>query len=589
MTGESCRPEAGDHALYVERSADIARALEDIAVLLELSGESAFKARAFERGARVIADLGPDLASLVAQGRLTALEGIGPSIARQVSELWNTGRSALLEKLLSAHPPGAVELARIAGMTPKRMRALHERLGVASIQDLEAACRSQQVRTLPGFGPRTEQRLLEAVVRAQMPAPLAPRSILIVEALRASQRIEQALMRSGVATAVLLTGAARRFEEVLDELALVVTTRDEEAVWQRVVRVPGVRANRTERRAQLAQGVPLILHCVPPEHAGVHLLLTTGPELHLQTLAQRAHERGLELTSSGLRSIAAPPAEMGDSEAAIYERLGVALVPPEVRGRPAEAMGESDHDYADLLCAEDIRGMVHCHTTYSDGKNSIEEMARAAEELGMQYITISDHSPTAHYARGVSLDRLKEQWDEIAAVQERVNVRILRGTESDILVDGSLDYPDAVLEQFDVVIASIHARFKLDRAGMTERLIRAMRQPIFKIWGHALGRILRSRDPIDCDVPAVLDALAASRGAIEINADPHRLDLPPEWIPHARDRGLSFVISVDAHSTRGLDVLPLGVGIARRGGMRRQEVLNTLHVDEFRARVRPSG
>jgi len=259
-------------------------------------------------------------------------------------------------------------------------------------------------------------------------------------------------------------------------------------------------------------------------------------------------------------------------------------VPPELRG------GRDDldpHGYADLLTPESVVGMVHCHTTYSDGRNSIEEMAQAADALGMQYITITDHSPSAHYARGVTLDRLKEQWDEIARVQETVRVRILRGTESDILADGALDYPDEMLERFDIVIASIHARHKMDRAQMTARLVRAMGLPIFKIWGHALGRILLSRDPIDCDVPAVLDALAGARGAIEVNGDPHRLDLPPIWIPHARERGIPFVVSVDAHSTRGLGVLPTGVQVARRGGLRRHEVLNTLPATEFAARVRP--
>jgi len=231
--------------------------------------------------------------------------------------------------------------------------------------------------------------------------------------------------------------------------------------------------------------------------------------------------------------------------------------------------------------------MIHCHTLYSDGKNTIEEMARAAEAMGMAYITITDHSPSAHYAGGVSVDRLEEQWEEIARVQETVKVRILRGAESDILADGALDYPDSVLEQLDVVIASVHSRFKLDRARMTERLVRAMELPLFKIWGHALGRLLLTRDPIDCDVPAVLDALAGSRGAIELNGDPYRLDLPPEWIPHARERGIRFVVSVDAHSTQGLNVLPLGVSLARRGDLRRHEVLNTLPADEFAARVRP--
>jgi DNA polymerase (family 10) len=241
-----------------------------------------------------------------------------------------------------------------------------------------------------------------------------------------------------------------------------------------------------------------------------------------------------------------------------------------------------------LLEADQIRGLVHCHTTYSDGKESVLDMARAAHALGMQYITITDHSPSAHYAGGVALDRLKAQWDEIAAAEEAVPIRILRGTESDILRDGSLDYPDSVLEQFDVVIASIHARHRLSREEMTQRLERALALPLFKIWGHGLGRILNHREPIDCDVLAVLDALARSRGAVEINADPHRLDLPPAWIPAARERGLPFVVSVDAHSSRGFGVLPFGVTMARRGGLTSNEVLNTLPADEFAKRVRPT-
>ena len=229
--------------------------------------------------------------------------------------------------------------------------------------------------------------------------------------------------------------------------------------------------------------------------------------------------------------------------------------------------------------------MVHCHTTHSDGQNSVEEMARAAAALGMQYITITDHSPSAHYAHGVARERLEQQWEEIRQAEQAVGIRILRGTESDILADGALDYPDEILAQFDVIIASIHSRFRMTRVQMTERLVRAMRLPVFKIWGHALGRLLLSRDPIDCDVEAVLDALAGARGAIEINGDPHRLDLPPEWIPHARARGIPFVLSVDAHSTTGMGVLPFAATLGRRGGLRRGEVLNTLSVDGFLARV----
>jgi DNA polymerase (family 10) len=215
-------------------------------------------------------------------------------------------------------------------------------------------------------------------------------------------------------------------------------------------------------------------------------------------------------------------------------------------------------------------------------------MARTAEALGMKYITITDHSPSAHYAGGVTLDALKAQWDEIAAAQEQTSVRILRGTESDILRDGALDYPDDVLERFEVIIASIHARHRLDREAMTARLVRALSLPFFKIWGHGLGRILNQRDPIDCDVPAVLDALATGGGAVELNADPYRLDLPPRWIPEARARRLPFVISVDAHSVRGFGVLEYGVMMARRGSVHAAEVLNTWPAADFAAAVRPT-
>jgi DNA polymerase (family 10) len=576
----------------VQSAHDIARALQDVALLMALSGGNAFKVRAYERGAQIVGDLGDQLSTLIEEDQLTTVEGIGPSLAKQIAELWNTGSSALLAELLSAHPPGALELARVPGMTLRRLRALHESLGVTSIEALRDACLAGRVRGVPGFGVKTEERLLAAVERVLSPPPEVPGRMLLGDALRLAKRVEQALLEASAASAVSVAGAARRFEETLGELELVITAIDEEAVFQRLLRLPGVtRVDRAARRAQLAQGVPLIVHVAPPEHAGAELLFATGPEAHLHALSQLAHARGLELTAAGLtpRTVRAGGAITagGESEAAIYERLGVPPVPPELRGRRAQAVDEAEHGYEDLIAAQDIRGLVHCHTTYSDGKHGVEEMARAAEALGMQYITITDHSPSAHYAGGVPLDRLKEQWDEIARVQEQVNVRILRGTESDILADGSLDYPDDVLEQLDVVIASVHSRFKLDRARMTERLVRAMSLPLFKIWGHALGRMLLSRDPIDCDVPAVLDALAGSRGAIEINADPHRLDLPPEWIPHARERGLPFVVSVDAHSTQGMAVLPLGVGMARRGGLRRHEVLNALPAAEFAARVRP--
>jgi DNA polymerase (family 10) len=263
-------------------------------------------------------------------------------------------------------------------------------------------------------------------------------------------------------------------------------------------------------------------------------------------------------------------------------------IPPELRedeGEIEAALGGTLP--ADLLTLGDIQGMVHCHTRYSDGRNSVLEMARAAEALGMRYLTITDHSPTAVYAHGLSLERLERQWEEIDRAQEQTGVRILRGTESDILADGSLDYPDDVLARLDVIVASIHTRHGMDEAAMTRRVGAALALPVFKIWGHARGRLIGRRPPFACRMDEILDTAASARVAIEVNGDPHRLDLDPHWIRAARARGLRFVISVDAHSVSELGNLRYGVDTARRGWVRRGEVLNTLPAAEFAAAVKP--
>jgi DNA polymerase (family 10) len=262
-------------------------------------------------------------------------------------------------------------------------------------------------------------------------------------------------------------------------------------------------------------------------------------------------------------------------------------IAPELRENQGEIEAAADGSLPNAVITEDIQGMVHCHTTYSDGQNSVEEMARAAEAMGMQYITFTDHSPTASYAGGVKIDRLRAQWEEIDRVQERVRIKLLKGTESDILEDGLLDYPDYILEKFDVIIASIHTRHKMNADQMTNRLLRALRLPLFKIWGHPLGRLIESRPPFECRMDEVLDAVATSSAAIEVNGDPRRLDLEPRWIRAARQRGIKFVVSTDAHSIRNLENLPYGVAMARRGWLSRDDILNTLPVKEFMEAVRP--
>jgi DNA polymerase (family 10) len=355
-------------------------------------------------------------------------------------------------------------------------------------------------------------------------------------------------------------------------------------------RAPGLVAMREEAPGRLlvhqAGGPDATVRVVPAWDFAVALIDATGSPAHTAKLGLLAKKRGLRLDDRSLRRAARRVAV--PTEQAFYQRLDLPFIPPELR----EDAGELEAAAAgrlptELVRLEDIRGAVHCHTVWSDGRNSVEDMARAADAMGLAYITITDHSASATYAHGLDADRLRRQWDEIARVQEQVRVRLLRGTESDILRDGSLDFPDAVLGQLDVIIASVHSRHGMDADQMTRRLVRAIRHPLCKIWGHALGRYVLSRPPFECRIDEVFDAIAESRAIIEVNGDPHRLDLAPPHIRAAKRRGIRFVVSADAHSTTGIRNLRWGVDMARRGWLAKHDVLNTLDANDFAVAVRP--
>jgi DNA polymerase (family X) len=587
------RRSAASRILYgVQDPARLSLALAELAALLELEGAPKFKVRAYEHAARVVRLLGPDLRALVEQDRLRSVQGIGDALSQQIQELWSTGGSEHLQRLRSALPPGAAELSRVPGMTRRRMQTLHAALGIQSVADLRAACAEGRVRAVAGFGEKLARRLLEGCDQRLAAGEEREPPVLVLSAAgELARSIEQELLK--VTDEVQIAGALRRGHETVSELELVVRPNVQPALEQLAGLRQMLRVDRATGAAQTSEGLPVQLHGAE-ESFGNALFLATGNVAHVAAVSALAARRGFALSPAegavGPGAAGAGlPVRHFRTEAELYAAVGLSPIPAELRQGAGELEEAARADFSDLLSLADIRGMVHCHTTYSDGKNSVLEMARAAHALGMEYITITDHSPSAHYARGVALGRLQQQWEEIDAARSQVPIRILRGTESDILADGQLDYPDAVLEQFDVVIASVHARHRASAGEMTERLRRVLSLPLFKIWGHPLGRILRQREPIACDLPAVLDALAGSRGAIEINADPHRLDLPPAWLPAARARGIPFVVSVDAHSTAGFAVLRYGVTMARRGGIRKSEVLNTRSAEAFAASVKPAS
>lgn len=582
----------------------VARALREIGALLELEGENPFKVRAYETGARALEGLSQDLGTLVAEGRLTDIPGIGEALSLKIASLQKTGRSDTLDKLRARHPPGILELLRIPDLGPRKIAALRAELGVLGIASLEAACLEGQVARVKGFGEKTQKKILAGILKLR--ALSAEGRVLLSFALEAALPLLAHLRASKAAERVELAGSVRRGRETVADLDLVAASEEPLAVSDALCAFPGVvevlSRGETKTTVRLESGLNVDLRVVPPRDFFTLLHHLTGSKAHHQKLRGLAREKGFTLSEWGLtrlpggeRAGAAPegPPDSTDkveisSEEALYRTLGLAFVPPELREDQGEIEAAQDGTLPeDLVELGDVRGMVHCHTTWSDGKASVEEMARAALSMGASYLTITDHSQSAAYARGLTRDQLLRQWDEIDRVQERVPIRLLKGTEADILEDGALDWPDEVLEKLELVLVSVHSRMRMTEDEMTRRLTRALSLPIFKIWGHGLGRLLLERDGYLCRVEEVLDALSASRGAVEVNGDPRRLDLEPRHIRAARARKIPLVLSVDAHSVAALSYLRFATVTARRGWARRGEVLNTLGAEDFARAVRP--
>jgi len=560
---------------------DIAATLRTIARLLEINGENRFKTLAYIRGAAALESLQGELDAVIKARRLKETPGIGNALASIIEEVHRTGECWMLLQLREQMPPGVIELSEVPGLSLKKIIALHDALQIDSVADLKAACREGLVSGVKGFGAKSQAKLLARIEKLE---DRGKNFILLHHAVEQAENILRHLRQCPALIQAEVAGSLRRRKETLRRICIVAASDHPRAMMDHFLCFPALaHTDELEEgrcRARLAGGVPVELAVVPPDEYIAALHSRTGSRAHLAKLQTARGAAGADDCGGG--------SQCGvKSESEIYRRLGLPYIAPELREDRGEIEAARSGTLGAPLMFEDIRGMTHCHTAYSDGRNSIEEMALAAQAMGMTYLTITDHSQSAHYARGVGIDRLRAQWDEIARVQERVRIKIFKGTEADILADGSLDYPDPILDRFDIIIASIHARHRMDSDQMTERLLRALQLPIFKIWGHPLGRLIPSRPAFACRMEAVLDAISESRCAIEVNGDPHRLDLEPHWIRLARDRGIKFIVSTDAHSVGGLNNLALGVSMARRGWLGREDVLNTLAAKDFMRAVHP--
>jgi len=566
----------------------VARALRELGMLLEVQGENPFKVRAYENGARALEELPGGLDEVIAAGTLTEIPGIGKALAEKITELAHTGRLALLDRVRSELPSGIGDMLRIPDLGPKKVAALLAALSIGSVAELEKACQDGRVREVKGFGEKTEKKILEGIHRMRT----ASERVRLSDAREVGLRLVRELEATGLAERVELAGSARRWKETVGDLDVVAASTLPGPLSDAFAALPGVESvvakGETKTTVRLVGGLSVDLRVVPPAQFASLLHHMTGSKEHNVRLRGLARDLGFTLSEWGLERLEGGAAVPVLGEEDVYRALGLAPVPPELRQDTGEieAAGEGRLP-DDLVTLGDVKGMVHVHTTWSDGRASLEEMARAAEAMGMTYLTVTDHSRSAAYAGGLDVDRLKAQWEEIARVQEKVKIRLLRGSEADILETGSLDWPDSVLEELDVVVASVHSRMKMDAEEMTRRIVRMLELPVFKIWGHPTGRLLLEREPYGLDMEKVLDVAAASRVAIEVNGDPHRLDFEPRHLRMAKERGIPIVLSTDAHSVAGLENLPYAVMTARRGWVTRGEVLNTLPAAEFAARVRP--
>jgi DNA polymerase (family 10) len=561
----------------------VAAILAEIGTLLELQGENAFRTNAYLNGARAIQQMEEDLAEVVRQDRLRDIPGIGDTLRDKITTLVTTGKLPFYENLKAKIPAGLVEMLRIPGLGPKKVKALHEQLGVDTVEKLKVACEAGQVAKLKGFGAKTQDKILEGI---RFLGEVGNR-VRLDQALALSEALVAGLRDFPGVDQLEVCGSIRRRRETVKDIDVLVSCDgDPEPIMERFVTLPGVvqvtgqgptKSSVVVQRVT-ASGSKITMNAdlrvVNAKQYPFALHYFSGSKEHAKAMRVRAQQYGLKLNEYELAGDGkSVPCE---SEANIFRALGMDYIAPELREDTGEMEAAEKHTLPELIEADDVKGLFHNHTTYSDGGNTLEEMALAAKALGLKYIGFGDHSRSLTVANGLSPERVAQQQKEIDALNKRLKgIKIFKGTECDILPDGSLDYDDAVLATFDYVVASVHSHFGMSREEMTARVVRAVRHPRVTMLGHATGRLLLKRDGYQVDLEAVLQAAAESGCLVEINADPHRLDL--DWVhcKRARAMGVLLVINPDAHSTHGLENYRYGVDVARRGWLESRHVFNT--------------
>ena len=575
----------------------ITSVLERIAILLELKEENPFKIRAYTNAARAIETFGGNIANFQDEEALAKIPGIGKSIAEKIKELAATGSLKYFEELSAEFPPGIMELFSLSGLGAKKIQGLYDQLGISSIEQLQKACEDGRVAELPGFGETTQQKLCDAIAKRASHAG----SFQLGQVAAEAETLRSDLAAHSDALQVDIAGSYRRRKEILHDLDLLVATKNPAAIMQFFVSHPLVESTiahgPTKSSVRLRSGVQCDLRVVSTAEYPFALAYFTGNKEHNIELRSRALQRDWTLNEYRLAQVPVDPKAKTKrpvkkipnvhDEAELYRAVDLDFIAPELRENWGEFEAAEKHSLPKLIEKENLRGTFHCHTTASDGHNSIEEMAAAAQELGLEYLGIADHSRSSIQAHGIDEPKLRFQIATIRKLNKKLHgFRVFAGIECDILRDGSLDFPDNVLAQLDYVIVSVHSVFNLSETEMTQRVIRAIENPFVTMLAHPTGRLLLKREPYQIDIPAILDAAARTGTWIELNSAPKRLDLDWRWWPLAKQKGVKCVINPDAHRTERLQDLWFGIGIARKGWLTKDDVVNCLPLGEMEPALR---
>jgi DNA polymerase (family 10) len=589
----------------------VADVLEEIGTLLELRGENPFKSRAYHNASRIIAGLDQDLETLVREKKLTTIKGIGEGLSETISTFVTSGQSPYYEELHKSLPPGLLDIIRVQGVGPKRAKILYDKLKVKDIPSLEKACRDGKVAKLEGFGEKSQENILKGLAFLSQHSEQHRYD----EAFAAAQGILAEIKQVPGIKRLSVCGSLRRHKEIIRDVDILVSGNNGEKILECVAKLPQVERvlgqGETKASVLLKEGIQVDVRVLDDKLFPYALHYFTGSKEHNIAMRQRAIQKGLKLSEYGLFKVprsSSPAATSGPDhlksqedgtittsgmtaikckdEAELFRKLGLSDIPPEMREDRGEIEAAEKGKLPKLIEPEDIRGVFHVHSTWSDGRASLVDMIAEAQRLGWEYVGISDHSKTASYAKGLTIERVAEQRVEIEKLRKKFKIHIFWGSECDILKDGSMDYPDKVLANYDFVIASVHSIFNLPEPEMTERIITALKNKYVTILGHMTGRLLLERDGYAVNQEEVLRAAADLGKVVELNASPHRFDVDWRQLPKAKELGVQISINPDAHSVEGLHVVPFGVGIARKGWLTKEDVFNALPLSKIITRLK---